>query len=34
MTAHIHTESMRLYAEDAAETETPWVRHRQPVLSG
>lgn len=26
MTAHIHAENMRLYAEDALETETPWER--------
>ena len=26
MTADIHAESMLLYAEDAAETDTPWMR--------
>ena len=26
MTAHIHAENMRLYAEDAAETDKPWER--------
>ena len=26
MTAHVHAENMRLYAEDAAETEQPWER--------
>ena len=26
MAAHIHAENMKLYAQDAAETETPWDR--------
>lgn len=26
MTAHVHTELMKQYAEDAAETATPWER--------
>ena len=26
MSAHVHAESMRLYAEDAAETDKPWER--------
>lgn len=26
MTPHIHAENMRLYAEDAAETDKPWKR--------
>ncbi len=31
MTAHEHAENMRLYAQDAAETETPWLRwERKP----
>ena len=34
MTAHKHAENMRLYSEDAAETDTPWERweHRQEGL--
>ena len=34
MTAYKHAENMRLYALDAAETDTPWVRWEVAVSTG
>lgn len=34
MTAHKHAENMRLYAQDAAETDKPWERWEFEVKSG
>ena len=34
MSAHVHAESMRLYAEDAAETDKPWRRWETSAYRG